>query len=92
MRPFFIVAVAASLCATLAAPVTISNVVPRRDTDGAILDAHDSKLNFRDGLYYWHAASYGNCTEPKGNSGVSTQQRCSALHRIIPNPYITARP
>jgi hypothetical protein len=49
--------------------VTISNVIPRRDTDGAILDAHDSKLNYFEGLYYWHAASYGNCTEPKGNSG-----------------------
>jgi hypothetical protein len=51
------------------APVTISNIIPRRDTDGAILDAHDSKLNYYQGLYYWHAASYGNCTEPKGGSG-----------------------
>lgn len=49
--------------------VNISNVIPRRDTDGAILDAHDSKLNFFEGTYYWHAASYGNCTEPKGSSG-----------------------
>lgn len=49
--------------------VTISNVVPRRDNFGAILDAHDSKLNLFEGVYYWHAASYGNCTEPKGSSG-----------------------
>lgn len=60
---------ATALLSAVAAPVTISNVVPRRDTDGAILDAHDSKLNFKDGVYYWHAASYGNCTEPKGASG-----------------------
>jgi beta-xylosidase len=59
------------LSCSLAAQVTISNTVPRRDTDGAILDAHDSKLNFHSGLYYWHAASYGNCTEPKGPSGCS---------------------
>jgi hypothetical protein len=24
---------------------------------------------FNTGVYYWHAASYGNCTEPKGNTG-----------------------
>ena len=62
--------VAALIISTaFAAPVTISNTVPRRDTAGAILDAHDSKLNYKDGLFYWHAASYGNCTEPKGASG-----------------------
>ena len=63
------------LCVTpnaWAAPVTISNVVPRRDTDGAILDAHDSKVVFKDGLYHWFAASYGNCTEPAGNSGCAS--------------------
>ena len=54
---------------SLAAPVTISNIIPRRDTSGAILDAHDSKLNLHGGLFYWHAASYGNCTEPKGPTG-----------------------
>lgn len=55
------------------AMVTISNIIPRRDTNNAILDAHDSKLNYdkTTGLYYWHAASYGNCTEPKGPSGCS---------------------
>jgi hypothetical protein len=63
-----------ALCAalTLARPVTISNVVPRRDTSNAILDAHDSKVFFKDGLFFWYAASYGNCTEPKGNSGCAT--------------------
>ena len=53
--------------------VTISNVVPRRDTDGAILDAHDGKVVFdaASATYFWVAASYGNCTEPKGDSGCS---------------------
>jgi len=49
--------------------VTVSNAVPRRDNFNAILDAHDSKLNLFEGVYYWHAASYGNCSEPKGASG-----------------------
>ena len=65
--------VAASLLlAASAAPVTISNVVPRRDSDNAILDAHDSKLLKIDGLYHWFAASYGNCTEPAGGSGCAS--------------------
>jgi hypothetical protein len=68
-----LLALAASLLTSaLAAPVTISNVVPRRDTSNAILDAHDSKLNYFNGLYHWHAASYGNCTEPKGSNGCAT--------------------
>jgi len=52
--------------------VTISNVVPRRDSDGAILDAHDSKILLRNGRFEWFAASYGNCTEPAGNSGCAS--------------------
>lgn len=64
-------AAALALCVAAAIPITISNVIPRRDVSGAILDAHDSKLNFDSatGLYYWHAASYGNCTEPVGPNG-----------------------
>ena len=49
--------------------VTISNVIPRTDQNGAILDAHDSSMLYLNGLYYWYAASYGNCTEPVGPSG-----------------------
>ena len=51
----------------LIGPVTsevISNVVPRTDTTGKIMDAHDSKIVFKDGLYHWFAASYGLCSEP----------------------------
>jgi hypothetical protein len=63
-------AAACTLPSASATQVTISNVVPRRATDGAIMDAHDGKvLRSADGTYYWYAASYGNCTEPTGNTG-----------------------
>ena len=49
--------------------VEISNVDPRRAASGEIMDAHDSKMLLKDGIYHWFAASYSNCTEPTGNSG-----------------------
>ena len=67
-----LLATAALLGLAAAHNVTISNVVPRRDADGAILDAHDSKLLFRNGRYEWFAASYGNCTEPPGGNGCAS--------------------
>ena len=72
--PPAIAALAAALLlgAAAARPVNISNVVPRRDTDGAVLDAHDSKVIFFGGRYLWFAASYGNCTEPQGDSGCAS--------------------
>eukprot|EP00698_Gefionella_okellyi_P002081 TRINITY_DN11960_c0_g1_i1.p1 TRINITY_DN11960_c0_g1~~TRINITY_DN11960_c0_g1_i1.p1 ORF type:complete len:390 (-),score=94.49 TRINITY_DN11960_c0_g1_i1:847-1995(-) len=49
--------------------VTISNVIPRRDTAGQIMDAHDGNIFLKDGVYYYYAASYGDCQEPAGTSG-----------------------
>jgi beta-xylosidase len=49
--------------------VTISNVIPRRDTNGNIIDAHDGKVFSYDGLYYFFGPSYGLCKEPAGDSG-----------------------
>ena len=49
--------------------VTISNVIPRRDTNGSIIDAHDGNVFYYDGLYYYYGASYGLCKEPPGPSG-----------------------
>lgn len=49
--------------------ITISNVIPRRDTDGNILDVHDGKVFLHDGLYYFFGPSYGLCKEPSGSSG-----------------------
>ncbi len=61
-----------SICAN-AKHVTISNVMPRRDTSNRIMDAHDGKVlgpfPHLGNRYLWYAASYGNCTEPSGNSG-----------------------
>lgn len=39
--------------------VTISNVEPRRDTQGEILDAHDGCLLFVNGRYYLYGTAYG---------------------------------
>jgi hypothetical protein len=50
-------------------PVTISNVNPRRDTDGNILDAHDGDVVVYNGTYFNYAAGYGLCTERTGQNG-----------------------
>ena len=49
--------------------VTISNIIPRQDTDGHIMDVHDGNVFLHDGLYYYYGASYGLCKEPSGPSG-----------------------
>ncbi len=66
---FLTLSVSVLVSVSVAAPVTISNASPRRDTAGDIMDAHDSKFVHVDGVYYWFAASYGKCKEPAGNSG-----------------------
>ena len=38
---------------TNAETVRISNSLPRRDTSGKIMDAHDSKMFLKDGVYHW---------------------------------------
>jgi len=53
-----------------ASEVTISNVDPRKDVTGSIMDIHDGNtLLLSDGLYYYYGASYGSCQEPQGDSG-----------------------
>ena len=54
--------------------VTLSNVVPRVDTNGNILDAHDGNIVYYDGLYYFFGPSYGLCREPAGPSGCASIQ------------------
>jgi hypothetical protein len=59
-----------AITTVVAVQVTISNVDPRRDTTGKIMDIHDgTTLHLPDGLYYYYGASYGNCTEFPGNDG-----------------------
>lgn len=61
----------AALLALLATPssaVSISNVLPRVDTAGRILDAHDGNVLYdaTTGTFLLYAAGYGNCREPQG--------------------------
>jgi hypothetical protein len=58
----------------LGQPVTslLSNVLPRRDTSGAIMDAHDGNIITAPafpGTYFWYAAGYGLCEERNSTSG-----------------------
>lgn len=39
--------------------MTISNVKPRRDITGTIIDAHDGNLLFADGRYFLYGTAYG---------------------------------
>lgn len=40
--------------------VTISNLRPRTDTDGQIVDAHDGRITQFNGVFYWYGTAYGN--------------------------------
>jgi beta-xylosidase len=69
-----IMLLAAMVSVVTCSEVIISNVVPRRDTAGNIIDAHDGSIFLYDGLYYYYGPSYGLCQEPSGPSG------CTAWH------------
>ena len=45
--------------ATAFRAVTVQNTVPRRDTDGNVIDAHDGCLHFFAGRYYLYGTAYG---------------------------------
>ena len=69
-----IIVIACLLCLvayTKCKAVNISNVEPRRDTKGTIMDIHDGTLTYFAGQYYYFGASYGLCKEPPGESGCS---------------------
>jgi len=51
--------------------VNISNVHPRHDSTGVIMDVHDGNTFYMDGQYWYFGASYGLCREPSGPSGCS---------------------
>ena len=59
--------------ALLSAAVSeVSNLLPRRTTAGAIIDAHDGNVvedPLTPGLFYYFAAGYGDCEEPPGSNG-----------------------
>lgn len=59
-RAALVVVSAAATASCDARTVNVSNVLPRRDTSGAIMDMHDGNVHVgEDGTYYWYAAGYG---------------------------------
>ena len=59
-RVALLVVSAAATASCDARTVNVSNVLPRRDTSGAIMDMHDGNVHVgEDGTYYWYAAGYG---------------------------------
>ena len=54
-----------SFAASAAKPVTFSNVLPRLDATGSIIDAHDgtTRRYSPGGPFFYHAMSYGLCKE-----------------------------
>jgi hypothetical protein len=57
-------------------PVKISNVEPRRDVAGQIIDAHDGCLQFFEGKFYLYGTAYGT------NDGYGTENR----YRVYSSP------
>jgi hypothetical protein len=69
---------ATHVSACLAATVNISNVAPRLDTNGQIVDAHDGSVQRfigHDG-YWMHAVQYGLCEEPAKYGCDQTSEHC----------------
>ena len=63
----FVVSIAGILLSTTSATpatVRISNLEPKRDVNGDIVNGHDGTYRFFDGHWYYHAAEYGLCREP----------------------------
>ena len=56
---------------------SFSNVLPRNDTKGNILNAHDGQIVRENGTYYWFAAGYQPCLEQPGLNGCAG---CSKAH------------
>jgi hypothetical protein len=57
---------------------TIDNRQPRRTTTGEIVDGHDGRVQrfSPGGPYFYHALSYGLCTEPDGQGCNQTPDHC----------------
>ena len=62
---------------SVAEVVNISNVLPRLDTTGAIMDMHDGNMVVKDGTWYWYAAGYGGCRERLGPGGTPGPTGCA---------------
>lgn len=56
-------------CVEIVTSLTFSNIVPRRDAVGAIMNVHDGQIVHENGTYYWFAAGYDDCVEWPGLNG-----------------------
>ena len=56
--------------------MTFDNNAPRLDVTGTIMDAHDGRVQFYNGLYYLYAVEYGLCVEPYPTGCVQTSDKC----------------
>ena len=63
--------------AVSATRVSIRNDMPRLDTTGVIMDAHDCSIRqLPNGTYVMHAIEYGLCVAPTGQGCDSTPDHC----------------
>ena len=56
--------------------VTISNLSPKLDKNGSIVNAHDGTYRRFGNFWYYHAAQYGECHEPAKNGCDQTADHC----------------
>lgn len=63
-----------------ATAVTVSNVEPRVDIAGQLMDVHDGNIlqSEQDGLYYWVGMGYGDCVE---EHGTMPPRDCPGIYR-----------
>jgi hypothetical protein len=61
----------------MALSATISNIEPRLDENGQIMDIHDGNLVKWNDTYYWFGMGYQNCTLEKG---LLPPQNCPGIY------------
>ena len=76
MPAVLLLAAFAGCARSAAVVVNISNVLPRLDTTGAIMDMHDGNMVVKDGTWYWYAAGYGGCRELLNPDGTTAPTGC----------------
>lgn len=68
--------------------VTIHNDVPRVDTAGHILNAHDGSVQFFNGTYFLYGTVYENCTQARIDTHVlDLYCNPTSFLALSPEPY-----
>ena len=60
--------------------VRISNLTPKLDTSGTIVNGHDGTYRLINGRWYYHAAEYGLCPEPNPHGCSGSQSHGCGFH------------